>query len=120
MLHQLTGSLGAGSRGLLKPPESGRPKFRRKISAGMKELSMGEPSNRRNGRQPVLADCGIGIRSPQLVLTKLDFFISLNEENHTTLIIPTIFWNYRLFRTLLGLLKARNFRRQIESLGGYE
>ena len=64
-----------------------------------------------------LADCGIGIeasaRANELA------FLSLNEEPYD-LVIPNHFLELPAIQSLLELLKLRDFRRQIESLGGYD
>ena len=64
-----------------------------------------------------LADCGIGIEASARA-NELDF-LSLNEEPYD-LVIPNHFLELPAIQSLLGLLKVRDFRRQIESLGGYD
>jgi len=46
-------------------------------------------------------------------------FYPLNEEPYD-LVIPNHFLELPAIQSLLALLKLRNFRRQIESLGGYD
>ena len=64
-----------------------------------------------------LADCGIGIEASARA-NELDF-LSLNEEPYD-LVIPNHFLELPAIQSLLELLKLRDFRRQIESLGGYD
>jgi putative molybdopterin biosynthesis protein len=64
-----------------------------------------------------LADCGIGIEASARA-NALDF-LSLNEEPYD-LVIPNHFLELPAIQSLLELLKLRDFRRQIESLGGYD
>ena len=64
-----------------------------------------------------LADCGIGIEASARA-NELDF-LSLNEEPYD-LVIPNHFLELPAIQSLLELLKVRDFRRQIESLGGYD
>ena len=64
-----------------------------------------------------LADCGIGIEASARA-NELDF-LSLNEEPYD-LVIPNHFLELPAVQSLLELLKLRDFRRQIESLGGYD
>jgi putative molybdopterin biosynthesis protein len=64
-----------------------------------------------------MADCGIGIEASARA-NDLDF-LSLNEEPYD-LVIPNHFLELPAIQSLLALLKLRDFRRQIESLGGYD
>lgn len=64
-----------------------------------------------------LADCGIGIEASARA-NELDF-LSLNEEPYD-LVIPNHFLELPAIQSLLELLKLRDFRHQIESLGGYD
>ena len=64
-----------------------------------------------------LADCGIGIEASARA-NELDF-LSLNEEPYD-LVIPNHFLELPAIQSLLELLKLKDFRRQIESLGGYD
>jgi putative molybdopterin biosynthesis protein len=64
-----------------------------------------------------LADCGIGIEASARA-NELDF-LSLNEEPYD-LVIPNHFLEMPAIQSLLELLKLKAFRRQIESLGGYD
>ena len=64
-----------------------------------------------------IADCGIGIEASARA-NDLDF-LSLNEEPYD-LVIPNHFLELPAIQSLLALLKLRDFRRQIESLGGYD
>jgi molybdate-binding protein/DNA-binding XRE family transcriptional regulator len=64
-----------------------------------------------------IADCGIGIEASARA-NELDF-LSLNEEPYD-LVIPNHFLELPAIQSLLALLKLRDFRRQIESLGGYD
>ena len=64
-----------------------------------------------------MADCGIGIEASARA-NELDF-LSLNEEPYD-LVIPNHFLELPAIQSLLELLKLRDFRRQIESLGGYD
>ena len=64
-----------------------------------------------------MADCGIGIEASARA-NDLDF-LSLNEEPYD-LVIPNHFLELPAIQSLLSLLKLRDFRRQIESLGGYD
>jgi molybdopterin molybdotransferase/putative molybdopterin biosynthesis protein len=64
-----------------------------------------------------LADCGIGIEASARA-NDLDF-LSLNEEPYD-LVIPNHFLELPAIQSLLELLKLRDFRSQIESLGGYD
>ena len=64
-----------------------------------------------------MADCGIGIEASARA-NELDF-LSLNEEPYD-LVIPNHFLELPAIQSLLSLLKLRDFRRQIESLGGYD
>ena len=64
-----------------------------------------------------MADCGIGIEASARA-NELDF-LALNEEPYD-LVIPNHFLELTAVQSLLSLLKLRDFRRQIESLGGYD
>ena len=64
-----------------------------------------------------MADCGIGIEASARA-NELDF-LSLNEEPYD-LVIPDHFLELPAIQSLLELLKLKEFRRQIESLGGYD
>ena len=64
-----------------------------------------------------MADCGIGIEASARA-NELDF-LALNEEPYD-LVIPNHFLDLPVVQSLLSLLKLRDFRRQIESLGGYD
>ncbi len=64
-----------------------------------------------------LVDCGIGIEASARA-NELDF-LSLNEEPYD-LVIPNHFLELPAIQSLLELLRLRDFRRQIESLGGYD
>ena len=106
---------GAGSRGLLNrlSREAGIPA---KNIRGYERIVHGDLATAEMVAAG-LADCGIGIEASARA-NELDF-LSLNEEPYD-LIIPNHFLELPAIQTLLGLLKARNFRRQIESLGGYD
>jgi putative molybdopterin biosynthesis protein len=64
-----------------------------------------------------LADCGIGIEAAARA-HELEFLM-LNEEPYD-LVIPNHLLDTPAVQTLLSLLKSRQFRRQVESLGGYD
>jgi putative molybdopterin biosynthesis protein len=64
-----------------------------------------------------LADCGIGIEASARA-NRLEF-LPLNEEPYD-LVIPNHYLELPAVQSLLELLKHTNFRRQIESLGGYD
>jgi putative molybdopterin biosynthesis protein len=64
-----------------------------------------------------MADCGIGIEASARA-NELDF-LTLNEEPYD-LVIPNHFLELPAIQTFMKLLKLRDFRRQIESLGGYD
>jgi putative molybdopterin biosynthesis protein len=64
-----------------------------------------------------IADCGIGIEASARA-NDLDF-LALIEEPYD-LVIPNHFLELSTVQSLLSLLKLRDFRRQIESLGGYD
>jgi putative molybdopterin biosynthesis protein len=106
---------GAGSRGLLN-----RLMWETGISAGdihgyekvvNGHLATGETV------AAGLADCGIGIEAAARA-NELDFLL-LNEEPYD-LVIPNHFLDMPAIQSLLGLLKSRDLRRQVESLGGYD
>jgi len=63
------------------------------------------------------ADCGIGIEASARA-NQLEF-LPLNEEPYD-LVIPNHYLELPAVQSLLELLKHVNFRRQIESLGGYD
>lgn len=64
-----------------------------------------------------LADCGIGIEAAARA-HELEFLM-LNEEPYD-LVIPNHLLDVPAVQTLLSLLKSRQLRRQVESLGGYD
>jgi putative molybdopterin biosynthesis protein len=64
-----------------------------------------------------LADCGIGIEAAARA-SELDFLL-LSEEPYD-LVIPDHFLDLPAVNSLLGLLKQRGLRYQVESLGGYD
>lgn len=64
-----------------------------------------------------LVDCGIGIEAAARA-SELDFLL-LNEEPYD-LVIPNHFLELPAVRSLMELLKLGDFRRQVESLGGYD
>ncbi|MBN2238198.1 MAG: helix-turn-helix domain-containing protein [Dehalococcoidales bacterium] len=64
-----------------------------------------------------LADCGIGIEAAARA-TELDFLL-LSEEPYD-LVIPNHYLELPAVQSLLDLLKLGDFRRQVESLGGYD
>lgn len=64
-----------------------------------------------------LADCGIGIEAAAHA-SELDFLL-LNEEPYD-LVIPNHFLDLPAVQSLLELLRVKDLRRQIESLGGYD
>jgi putative molybdopterin biosynthesis protein len=106
---------GAGSRGLLN-----RLMWESGISAtnihGYEKIINGHLATAETVAAG-LADCGIGIEAAALA-SELDFLL-LNEEPYD-LVIPDHFLDMPAVRSLLELLKHRDLRRQIESLGGYD
>jgi putative molybdopterin biosynthesis protein len=63
------------------------------------------------------ADSGLGILSAARALN-LDFVPLLNEEYD--LVIPRLHYESELLQPLLSLLQDPVFRRDVESLGGYD
>ena len=106
---------GAGSRGLLNRLiwESG---MSAKNIHGYEMISHGDLATAEMVASGI-ADCGIGIEASARA-NDLDF-LSLNEEPYD-LVIPNHFLELPAIQSLLSLLKLRDFRRQIESLGGYD
>jgi molybdate-binding protein/DNA-binding XRE family transcriptional regulator len=106
---------GAGSRGLLTRliREAGIPS---KSIHGYDKIVHGDLATAEMVAAG-LADCGIGIEASARA-NELDF-LSLNEEPYD-LVIPNHFLEMPAIRSLLELLKLKDFRRQIESLGGYD
>jgi molybdate-binding protein/DNA-binding XRE family transcriptional regulator len=106
---------GAGSRGLLTRliREAGIPT---KNIHGYEHIVHGDLATAEMVAAG-LADCGIGIEASARA-NELDF-LSLNEEPYD-LVIPNHFLELPAIQSLLELLKLRDFRRQIESLGGYD
>jgi putative molybdopterin biosynthesis protein len=106
---------GAGSRGLLTRliREAGIPT---KNIRGYEHIVHGDLATAEMVAAG-LADCGIGIEASARA-NELDF-LSLNEEPYD-LVIPNHFLELPAIQLLLELLKLRDFRRQIESLGGYD
>ena len=106
---------GAGSRGLLNRLiwEAGIPS---KNIHGYDKIVHGDLATAEMVAAG-LADCGIGIEASARA-NELDF-LSLNEEPYD-LVIPNHFLEMPAIQSLLELLKLRDFRRQIESLGGYD
>jgi molybdate-binding protein/DNA-binding XRE family transcriptional regulator len=106
---------GAGSRGLLNRLiwESGIPA--QKIH-GYEKIVNGHLAAA-EAVAAGLADCGIGIEAAARA-SELDFLL-LNEEPYD-LVIPDHFLELPAVRSLMELLKLRDFRRQVESLGGYD
>jgi len=106
---------GAGSRGLLNRLiwEAGIPA--NKIH-GYDKIIRGELATAEMVAAG-LVDCGIGIEASARA-NELDF-LSLNEEPYD-LVIPNHFLELPAIQSLLELLRLRDFRRQIESLGGYD
>jgi len=106
---------GAGSRGLLN-----RLMWEAKISSddirGYERVAHGELATAEIVAAG-LADCGIGIEASARA-NELDF-LTLNEEPYD-LVIPNHFLELPAIQSLLELIKGRGFRRQIESLGGYD
>jgi putative molybdopterin biosynthesis protein len=106
---------GAGSRGLLN-----RLIWEAGLSAknihGYEMIAHGDLATAEMVASGV-ADCGIGIEASARV-NELDF-LYLNEEPYD-LVIPNHFLELPAIQSLLALLKLRDFRRQIESLGGYD
>jgi len=106
---------GAGSRGLLTRliREAGIPA---KNIHGYEHIVQGDLATAEMVAAG-LADCGIGIEASARA-NELDF-LALNEEPYD-LVIPNRFLEMPAIQSLLSLLKLRDFRRQIESLGGYD
>ena len=106
---------GAGSRGLLNRLiwESG---MSAKNIHGYEMIAHGDLATAEMVASGI-ADCGIGIEASARA-NDLDF-LSLNEEPYD-LVIPNHFMELPAIQSLLSLLKLRDFRRQIESLGGYD
>ena len=106
---------GAGSRGLLNRLmwEAGIPA---KNIHGYEKIAHGDLATAEMVAAG-MADCGIGIEASARA-NELDF-LSLNEEPYD-LVIPDHFLEMPAIHSLLELLKLKEFRRQIESLGGYD
>ena len=106
---------GAGSRGLLNRLiwESG---MSAKNIHGYEMIAHGDLATAEMVASGI-ADCGIGIEASARA-NDLDF-LALNEEPYD-LVIPNHFLELSTVQSLLSLLKLRDFRRQIESLGGYD
>jgi putative molybdopterin biosynthesis protein len=106
---------GAGSRGLLN-----RLMWESGISAGDIHGYERTVSGHLATAETIaagLADCGIGIEAAARA-NELDFML-LNEEPYD-LVIPNHFLNLPAIQSLLSLLKLKQLRHQIESLGGYD
>ena len=106
---------GAGSRGLLNRLmwEAG---IQSKNIHGYDRIAHGDLATAEMVAAGI-ADCGIGIEASARA-NELDF-LALNEEPYD-LVIPNHFLELPAVQSLLSLLKLRDFRRQIESLGGYD
>jgi putative molybdopterin biosynthesis protein len=106
---------GAGSRGLLNRllHEKGIPFHNVRGYQNVVHSSVASAETIAAG----LADCSIGIEAAARA-TDLDFLF-LNEEPYD-LVIPDHFLETQAVVDMLEALKRRSFRRQVESLGGYD
>ena len=62
------------------------------------------------------ADVGLGIQSAAKAVG-LDFVPLLSEQYD--LVIPEFFYESQLLKPLLNLIRSKEFKKEIEALGGY-